>query len=60
MHDIPRVLGAVGQKLWTKTKYIWETYFGHMSDQIYIINHNIEEWEIGNNWIAIEEWSNES
>ena len=38
------------------TKYIWEIYSGHVSDQIYIINHDIEEWQTGNNWIAIEEW----
>ena len=30
MGENPRVLGAVWQELWMKTKYIWEMYFGHL------------------------------
>ena len=38
---IPRVLGALSQKPWMKTKDIWELYFDHLNDQIYFLCHNI-------------------
>ena len=40
---IERNLRAVSQELWMKTKYTWEIYFGHLSDQIYVflINHKV-------------------
>lgn len=30
-------------ELWTKTKYIWQMYFGHLNDYmfIFLINHNV-------------------
>ena len=39
--EIPRVWGAVRPELWMKTKYLSETYFSHLNDQIYLflINH---------------------
>ena len=33
-----KVWGAVSQELWTKTKYIWELYFGCMTESHY---HNM-------------------
>lgn len=34
--EISKSLGAVGQELWTKAKYIWEIHFDHLNDQIHI------------------------
>lgn len=38
-HEFPRVLGAVSQKLWMKTKCFWEIYFSYHN--MFLINHNI-------------------
>ena len=50
----PRIWGAVSQELWMQNKYMWEIYFCHLNDQIYIFPINHCCWELGS---KIEKWT---
>lgn len=46
---ISRGLRAVSHEPWTKTKYIWKIYFGHLIKYICLIIHSITGWVVNNN-----------